>query len=610
MDTVIRRKRVKGRAKTCGADWRNPEKEYVAWWYHKILRNQKQQAQPAVEVIFREINGNELTNRYLPQKINIAELGQVQLGSIWRNKRSREIVAYEERDFIVDYTPHKWRFTSRDFEIKKNKTSAFPDSAYELKYERDKNWLISFSRPDGGALLIPCLVFYSRCYGRSGELRRILATYPWKEASFRMFSELPPDIQVEPNQWPVVLGKSLSNGDTLIAAHAMHDSYTQRALSYIYPQLDQAYSKKQLALLKIGPWHTGMTKIRVRGVSFNNGNSFLALQIVGSSEPDGPLILRTRKNRNDPGLLDEEGKPGEAWDGVPGIVNNPQDVDLTDGYDPDSNTVSVELEDDDFLVIGNRRQVKKIKTDTTKSTSGSPGDDHIPGQFATSETLGDGDNVGSASTHSNTVYVSEGILKDFWDALNLYKVERDGYILNVDWFTFEDGFSSAEEPKAIALKPFSETELELLGTARKSWPYIDFKNREMRGVLVTRVITANEVLYFIEIQRKQTSVAVTNKVNEKDSEGYKGLAIHLENENDFLEVLNHYLSQVRIHYGVVGNIDFDSKCKTYAFPHYPLRKKKEHYIYQAAVKNAFKKILELIYGKGETAPSCDGAPTC
>lgn len=107
-------------------------------------------------------------------------LGQARVVTIWENNRSRQKLTFETHDFLVDFHKDNWRYNSFAKAAWNSKDPPYPSNLYPLKYKRDLNPLIEFGLQGGGKLVVPCLEFFSRCYGRSQELTRMLATYPWR----------------------------------------------------------------------------------------------------------------------------------------------------------------------------------------------------------------------------------------------------------------------------------------------------------------------------------------------------------------------------------------------------------------------------------------------
>ena len=155
----------------------------VAWWYCGIYKNTIAQSQPLALVAFRELQQDKtLSDDIIYHRVPLALLGQVRMGSLWQGGRMLANAVFEVKDFVLKFSKGAWWFTSFFKAVDRNLSSPFPQQIYPLAFERDKNWLVQFRLQNGGTLIVPCLEFFTRCYGRSGELRRILSTYPWEGA--------------------------------------------------------------------------------------------------------------------------------------------------------------------------------------------------------------------------------------------------------------------------------------------------------------------------------------------------------------------------------------------------------------------------------------------
>jgi len=416
------------------------------------------------------------------------------------------MVDYPVHDFELDFSTDKWSHVSA-YDSKINKTNPpFPQSIHRLWSDIDKNWLIRFDLRSGGQLLVPCLEFFSRCYGRSQELNKILATFPWKGSSEAHQSQLyaPLDEPEEPNKWKIKLRKRLTNGDTVFLAHAKYDPYTESAAKSIYSQIESKYTpERPLTFVKVPPWFQGPAEIRARGIWFNNNRSFLALRIIGSSDPDGIVIIRERDNTKNREGVDPRAY-GEAWKGAvkKKLIRPPDIVDITGDLEPDRDASRVEILDEDFIVMGVPRRVvdrhgKKITHDSGIQKNGTSAS-----TFSSSDPHGSGKGVGHATIHANPVMESHGTLMEMWDTVRHLQKTNSKSIQSVEWFTFEDGYKSTDMPKLIALDPNDAFAGINVPTETMHWPYYKVAGSIVRGVLVIRMMVYGKFVHIIEIQRR------------------------------------------------------------------------------------------------------------
>lgn len=561
--------------------------EWMAWWYCGIYKNRSAESQPNVLVAFRELSAGGLSDEVIPRRVPLTSLGQVRIGTVWKDGVCRSEAVFDIAKFLVDFTKGAWKFTSFLEAAKEGTPPPFRQSIYQLQYGADKNWLIEFPFSEGGKLVIPCLEFFSRCYGRSEELKRVLATYPWhggnESHKGRLYSPL--DEPEEPGKWKVKLRRRLVNGDAVFLAHAKYDPYTEYMAKSIYAQIESKHDPKNKnpAFIKVGPWFQGLAQIKAKGIWFDNGKSFLALQVVGCSEPDGVPIIRDRENTNKTGPIGEDADIGSAWAGAPErvLVQSPEIVDLTGDDEPDHGAPTVEIQDLDFEVLGQLRVIIDVRRDHAKSTAGAKSKGADASEFSSGEPHGGGKGVGHASIHARPVMESKGALRDMWDAMLFLQKKKPELIKSVEWFTFEDGFNKDAEMKLIGLLPFDEN--DEVGVETRNWLYFDTTNKIPRGVLIARMMVGGKMVHIIEIQRRP------RKKKGKDAEEqFKGLAFVLNDKSSFDEWMRQLRSDIRYVKGIVRRLVGTCPGNAVAFNHAPASD--EQVPYEAAVMNALGKI--------------------
>ncbi|WP_428244005.1 hypothetical protein [Gynuella sp.] len=548
----------------------------VAWWYCGLYKNQKAQSQPLALVAFRELGkSGDLSDQLTYRRVPITALGQVRHGSIWSGGMCHGVHEFETETFQVDFLQGGWKFTSFNQAYEEERTSPFPNEIYPLKYDRDRNWLIQFFLPDDGTLVIPCLEFFTRCYGYSGELRRILMTYPWEGTGGcedRIFC--PIDEKEEQGKWKIKLSRDLRNGDAIFAAHAKYDGYTKFAAKEIYSRLESSFDPyfKKPSFIRIGPWFRGPALIKVRGISFNSGKSFLGLQIVGSSDPGGVPIIRDRVNRNNAETPAGPDAPGNAWHGAPNrqVWPSAEILDLTAYQEPDHGSATVDVEDPEFEVLGEPRIVHTHMDQQAQDTGGPSVESSDTTTVSAGEPHGDKKGIDRASIHSRPVMESHGTLRDMWNAMLYLSKKLPETITSVEWFSFSEGFQKDEEPHLIALEAFASK--DDVDKTTRSWPYMDPKTqKDNRGILVARINCLGKHIYIVEIQRR-----LTRKKNKKgefvDKETYRGLVFILNDniDDDKRDKWIRFIqSEVRKVRGVVQKLTKYCPGKAASFKHNP-----------------------------------------
>lgn len=569
------------------------EADLVVWWYCGLYKNQKAESQPNALLAFRKLEDGMLSDEVTFQRLPLTYLGQLRIGSIWKAGVSRTMVDFAVDDFEIDFRPGKWKYTSFESAFRNGTPPPYPLDLHPLQVKTDKNWFLEFQLASGGKLVVPCLEFFSRCYGRSQELNRILATYAWKGSQDAQVSRLyaPLDESEEPGRWKVKLRRRLNNGDTTFLAHAKYDPYTEAAAKSIYAQLESKFdpSSKAPMFIRIPPWFQGPADIRARGIWFDNKKSFLALQIIGCSDPDGILIFRDRENTNKTDGIDPEN--GEvAWGGVPEkiFVRAPDIVDLTGDLEPDHTAGAVDILDPDFVILGVPRTIVDIYGKKVTSTSGKkhPGDG--ASVYSSGEPHGEEKSVGYASIYAKPIIESNGALTDMWKAILHTKNKYPEKIQSVEWFTFEDGYVSTGTPSLVGLEEIREEDEPQIPTITRNWLYMDVALRKVRGVMIVRMIIEGVAVHVIELQRRPRTKKDLNDKLKESEESFKGFAIVIKNSTEFILWLKRFLSDVRYVRGIVQKLAPLSPGRAEAFTHKPAAH--EEVPCEAAVLNALSKM--------------------
>jgi hypothetical protein len=567
------------------------EGELLVWWYSGIVKNYRAQSEPKVVVFFRELN-NDVPGAFKSISVPLTNLGLLRIGTIWEKGQCKAEAVMETKQFHVDFNNGSWKIVSPMDAKSNGYAKPFTQSDYPLKYESDRNWLLKFPFSDGRGLLTPCLEFFSRCYGCSEEVKRVLATYTWGEAESRLY--IPVNKTKYSGKWPIKLKSRIYNGDTTFLAHVYYEKYAEEAAKKIHSQIEASFlNKEQIAFIEVIPWFQGPAQIRVKGFWIDNGKSFLGLQIIGYSEPDGVPIYRDRENTNITGPLEEDAKLGKSWHGATIRKKNkktPMIVDLTADDEPDHGAASVEVANPEIIILGERRAIIDVRRETAKSTSGKLGNGKTPKAFSGGEAYGSGKDVGHASIHASIVMESKGALRDMWEAMLALKNERPDFIKSVEWFTFMSGFSSDIEPKTNALQPFDRD--AKVNTKTRNWLYSNVHKKDPRGILVARIKSVGKIIYIIEIERRpRTKIDKNGKVVDAE-EPFQGLVMALENHEQFILWLPEFMSEVRQKLGIVQKLV--GKCpgvaKTFRHPASPTSETPG----RAALMNALKK-MDIIF---------------
>jgi hypothetical protein len=572
----------------------------MVWWYGGIIKNIHNDQQPSVWVVFRELPESKQVRHLsecpiLVRRVPITALGQFSIGSVWRDGRCRFEAALDAEKFSVDFSEAGWYMTSFYHATLNRAGGPYPFEKHPLNAKDDFSWMIVFKLKNGKKLIIPSMEYFSRCYGGSAELRRVLVTYNWKEVENRCFAPL--EEQEERNVWKLKLRRRLVNRDAIFLAHVKYDEYTRMKAKRIYSQIETFYSqiksndnKPKPVFIKVEPWHRGQGEIKVKGFWVEENKTFLGVHIIGCSDPHGVTILRDRDNTN---KTDEpaDGEGGTAWKGMPERVQiECPDIIVISDEDPDQGAVAVEVADPDFEILGTPRVVRDVRHNQAKDSAGPK----IPGKdadkFSGGEEYGQGKTTGYMADSARPKMESEGMLRDTWHAMLHLAEKYHDTITCVEWFTFADGYSTAREPKLIGVHPFEKTD-EVSLTIRK-WPYMMGEPEPVqRGILVARMTINGKFIHFIEIQRRPQTRKVGDSIEEVE-ESYKGLVFILNKQEELDAWIKTFISRIRYECGIVQKLVKECPGKAAVFKHVPSRD--EEVVCEAAVKNALRKMgIEL-----------------
>lgn len=440
MLSPITRRALTSKIRICN-QLKHEKDELIVWWYGGIAKNHKAESVPKVVVFFRRLDKDGNLGSFERRNIALTFLGLLRIGSIWKDGecRSEAIMPIEQKKIDVDFTQGMWKFVSPAQAAKAGIENPINQNEYPLYFANDKNWLIDFPLANGKNILIPCTEFFVRYYGRSEEVPRVLATYGWEEVNKRFY--VPFDQPVTPNTWSIKLKSRMYNSDVVFLAHMKYDPYTAFAAKNINSQIEISFlNKEPFAFIQAGPWFEGKAQLLVSGRWINKGKTFLALRILGGSDPQEATIQRDRENsnKNDGPAGAELGNPTGGR--PPRIIKKPPEiVDLTDDQEPDQGAGSVEIEEPDFIVLGEHRVIVDVRRNKSTNKPGKPRDAGDVKEFSSGEPHGGGKGVGFASIHATAVMESEGMLRDMWKALHYVKATHPSLILSVEWFTFEAG---------------------------------------------------------------------------------------------------------------------------------------------------------------------------
>lgn len=471
----------------------------VVWWYGAIQRSYRNRSTPYVEVYLRELDSQDRVGNVTQRKVPIDVLGVLRLGSVWKSSKHIGDIDLVEGLADLSFSSEDWSQVSSDSVTLIRQTDpTSTEVASPCPLAGSGDWLIEFLLEDDLRVLVPCLEFFTRAYGRSAEVRRIISSFPWPEVDQRCFEPL--DRDANEWTWPIKLMPRIQNVDTVFMAHMKYDQHTQSCVKSIYAQLESELGGTARSThLKVAPWFDGRARLKLKGRWLSDQRTFLALRIDGMSEPSGAVIERSRTRI---ATADEVlGEPDA--EGQQRVVRwLPEILDLTDEGAPTTGHQQGRMPETDFEVIGRRRVIVNIDSPHTRSRTRTVQGEAAHNGFAPGEAGTNGTGTGLASLHSAEAAESYGVLRDMWNAQHQLRQVLPSRITSVEVYTGAQSFSNQPEP---VLVPFASiVDEDDAPYDMRSWPYLDPRTRLFRrGLLFTRMRVDGQSVHVVEIQRRQ-----------------------------------------------------------------------------------------------------------
>lgn len=534
---------------------RGPAGDFVVWWYGAMLRNRANNTLPHVAVWFRHLHPDGKLGHFVRRDIGITELALLQLGTIWNDGACKSQLCLEEREFDVDYSSPGWRHVTQA--RSRASGGVIPQHVFPLYHGLgDRSELLAFHLRNEAELLVPSLEFFSRCYGRSAEVNRILSTYGWGEAESRLHM---PHTEPVPNGiWSVKLPNKIYNDDALFVAHVKYDSHARRVAKKIYADLDTQFdSPGGLAFPQIEPWFTGKARLIVQGVELERAR-FLGLRIVGIAEPKGPPIWSFREN---PGEADEpapEGAPQSGWAGgrdrLPGEIRPL--VNITSTAPAGQAGDIVEVRTPVLRIVGTRRTVTPQKLEVAKTKPGPPDPSQPSDQHSPGERQGADGKTGVASIHTLTALESHGAARDVWNALLHLRGKHPELIKAVGWYNVSTDSIDLEnqEPGMVTLCSYKDDQKLGMPASKWKWVYVDWSDTKLRGVLIAYVKTPAGEAYLFEIQRRNIQRTAKDRTVYEKEEEFSGLIVSPPTNSKLGDWIPQVLTGIRENEGVMSRV--------------------------------------------------------
>lgn len=500
------------------------DKRFVLWWYGAICRSMHKNHVPRVVVWFRQLHDDGMLGSFFSSTVALTSLGQLRMGSVWENKRSRVQVRYTRQLFNMNFQEEHWAY-ARSSAMHRNRTGGelIPQDVYPLRFGAgDRSKLLTLNH-DQGTLLIPCLEFL-RCYGRDQEINRILTTYGWDEVVHRFRLDEP--VTHMTGFRVVDLPWFATDPDAHLLSHLRYDGFTQRKVRGIRAEIENELgppsSGNRFAFPTIGPWFTGPARIEVEGLEISPG-SFLGLRITGYTVPLKPSIHILRNEFPEVGDEGYSGKPHPARHTRE--FGEDEITPIGDDLTPEHGSEMLVIADPSIRML-EAAPVKKLTTDKSVSR-GSPGTAAQAAEVgAPGEAGGSGKGVGLARFVSDIELEQKGALRDLWNGLQHLQSQHPEILTVLGWFSFEGTTSpsATQELKLVSLGfPENVEGGKSLSAHATKWVYMyPDEPTKPRGCLIVQVGSPLVHGYLFEVQRR-----IISKDSEKGAkeEPYCGLAI-------------------------------------------------------------------------------------
>ena len=569
------------------------DRRFMVWWYGVLSPNRSDKYQPKVTVLFREIDGEGiLLNNFQCKRVNVTSLGFMRIGTVWHDGKLVARASYTTKILDVNFSPAGWHYSSIGKNAISDERRLIPRDMYPIftgcPNAMADSWLLHFSTEDENtsSLLIPCMEFFSRCYGFSETVKRILVTLPWSAAERRFFATPSEPLPSNPGTWAICLGRDMLDDDALFLAHLKYDSYARNQAKQIWSQAESMSGTKPI-FLKVSPWNQGLGKIRVAGINIPKTKTFLALNILGMSPPKSPNILYDRANTNKTGEADEETINGSAWTGAVRVTCTlvPEGLSLTEDEAPDQGTVAVDLDESKWEWLGRSPVLIPIRRSRTQSTR--DGKAIISPAFnsavSAGEPHGTGKDTGRASIREPIQLESSGALLDMWEALRRLAKQYSENIFDIGFYTLKNGAQRGVRPLMIPFPSLNK------GNKGYTWSIIDTTPKRQRGVSVIWIRSNVGYVFIIEIERRTWTDIKTNGTTKNVEDSFSGLIFQIDKENELQKWITLLMQNLPLTNGVFSTGLLRS-CpgQAWTFPH--RNSKSNKVAFESAARNALKKV--------------------
>jgi len=566
---------------------------WVVCWYPRVLPRDLEDVQPLVKVTVRDVHETDVNRAFARPPVPLTALGQLRIGTVLEDGCSTHQVSLPLKRLRVVFdaacTTHQLRPLYRRLRQR-------PDWFVGVGLGGTALRLPLHGRGD---LWIPSLEYFSRCYGRSQEVKRILLECPWEQALERLFAPVPADEASSGSRWRIRYGSAASRlvpADAVFLAYVQHSLYAEARAKRLYSDLDvrqpataaeEAPRRRKGIVLNVAPWFLGPVRLKVRGLPLADGG-FLALRVDGSSAPTRPADLSIERlvASDDPSADPEDhADPGVDSDSTVRRRRRRISADglpVVGSQAPAWNAREAQLLDTDFEELAPRRDVRTVRFDRHRGPPARVVSSPHPSRISAAEPAGSDQDTGVAVASSPSVPQTEDVPRDVWNALQFFRERYPACVRTVDWFTPASGFGSS--------LPLGFVRFRLDGpySSRRAYPWVRLQPgvRRPRGFVVIRVGVSGgsgsegtRHLYLVEIERRAL-------------EKFSGLVFDLERRDDSVEGLRAWVDVLRrklpLRRGVFASLLGDCPGKAATYQH--LSPDHDRRRQETGVRNALRKM--------------------
>lgn len=531
-------------------------KNFVVTWYGAMKRYRNEGEVPRLVFWFLELDRYGLLGGMSIQiELAMSYLGQLRIGSVWRDGQSTEQLQFTKREIRCVYSQQHWFSTTSASEHHRNHSQwLIPLEDYRLHYGKsDRSRLLRF-QSEAQSFLIPCQEYFARCYARAEEINRILITYDKDEIRKRLLLEEPIEIAAE--EWQVWLPREATKWDSVLLAYLRHEHSSWLNVMRIKAAYDQQLfgtgqtsTRNGLAFVPVGPWFLGDAQLEVEGIQLSTGD-FLGLRITGYSLPDVNKIVGLRDLRETP----NDGEIGAFPVPRLSVIQFGEEATApaTERSAPDRDTDIHQIHDPAIRLMGAqpRLHIKQVPRETKGTNRVPPSKSDAS---SAGETSGTGKGLARARFMSAMSLDSQSAVEDLWAALRYLQNQNKALLQELICFEAKSGLAikPADGLSYVEL-PWVKEDTPTQQRSQQLWLHKDTLPSR-RGVCIVRVKTPLMIGYIFELQRGFVKRTV-EETQVQVEESYCGLAIAPPPDTEIKVWLREVMESIVRCRGIMSNV--------------------------------------------------------